>query len=95
MIKILFKKCAKLLTSTVHAVKFDAVVQNCFLILVLERIREQIIIFQGSRENEILHGSKRGKMQGAREQIRREQGEWTNIRREQGARTPPLRVSLL
>ncbi len=84
----------KLLTSTVHAVKFDAVVQNCFRILVLERIREQIDIFQGSMENEKLQGSKREKMQGAQEKIRREQGEWTKIRREQGARTPPLRVSL-
>ena len=65
------------------------------LILVLERIREQIDIFQGSRENEKLQGSKREKMQGAREKIRREQGEWTKIRREQGARTPPLRASLM
>ena len=70
-----------------------AVVQNFFLILVLERIREQLDFFQGSRENEKLQGSKKEKMQGAREKIRREQGEWTKIRREQGARTPPLRVS--
>ncbi len=78
------------MTSTVHAV-----VHNCFLISGLARIREQIDFFQGSRENEKLQGSKREKMQGAREKIRREQGEWTKIRREQGARTPPLRVSKL
>ncbi len=69
--------------------------QNCFLILVIERIREQIGYFQGSRENEKLQRSKREKMQGAQEKIRREQGEWTKIRGEQGAKTPPLRVSLM
>ena len=33
--------------------------------------------------------------QGARKNVKKEQGEWTKTRREQGAETPPLGASLL
>ncbi len=33
--------------------------------------------------------------QGARKNVKKEQGEWTKIRREQGAETPPLGASFL
>ena len=33
--------------------------------------------------------------QGARKNVKKEQGEWTKIRREQGAETPPLGASIL